>query len=377
MIITQPLQIIPVQNPLVFNYRARHVPIKVRVQALSHPQRQRSVKALLGQLGVRFRQKIGKGIAEESLADAAPQLVTERSPETSLHETRIEIRNSNLQCRSHAHLVGVFQDIVYEEGLDVHMQDLVAGVRQSAFPQTTSYHPLRSQELVRAGCGHQQRLLWLIQEVNPVDELPRLVSVQPAEKLSHAVQARGALIVRNHMSHAAHAGQRRLRQPTQPACRRDRAITRVTGEQLIAARAAQGDRRFRARMLRDQVHQIKRRIAERLIEVVHQLEHLCRVGNIDRDFVVFGGEFLGHCAGGLLFVIRFDALSVKDNRKGFHLAWRQLGHQAGKDGRINAPAQEYAERDVTDHLPSHAIGEQLAQLGLGILVGLMIVVLSA
>src|SRR6516165_10873587 len=133
MIGTQPLQIIPVQNPLLFNSGSRHVLIEVRVETLSHPQRQRSVKALLGQTAVSFRQEIGEGIAEESLTDAAAQLVTEGSLETSLHETRIEIRNSNLQCRSHAHLVRVFQNIVYEEGLYVHMQDPIAGVRQSAF----------------------------------------------------------------------------------------------------------------------------------------------------------------------------------------------------------------------------------------------------
>src|SRR6516162_4327201 len=129
MIGTQPLQIIPVQNLLLFNCRPRHVLIEVRVEAFSHPQRQRSVKALLGQAAVRLRQEIRESVAEESFADAAAQLVTERGPQTSLHETRIEIRNSNLECRCHAHLVRVFEDVVYEEGLDVNMQDAVADVR--------------------------------------------------------------------------------------------------------------------------------------------------------------------------------------------------------------------------------------------------------
>ena len=135
----------------------------------------------------------------------------------------------------------------------------------------------------------------------------------------------------------------------------------IAGEQLVAAVAGEHDRDLLARQLRDEIGRHGRRIAERAVVVPDQ-----RVDQIDRrrrdaELGVVGLEALGgqpRVRGLVVGRIPFEADAERLHRRRHHPA-----HQTDDDRRVEAAAEERAERHVAHQPPLDRSRQPLADAG--------------
>src|SRR5260370_16880585 len=116
------------------------------------------------------------------------------------------------------------------------------------------------------------------------------------------------------------------------------------------------------------MHQVKGWNAERLNEMIDQIKHFRRLRDVEGELMMVGGKLLGDGSGGFLLVEKLHVLALKDYAEGLDRPRAGLGHQTGKDRRIDAPTEKDAERDVAHHLALDTVGKEITQLLLGFFV---------
>ena len=140
-----------------------------------------------------------------------------------------------------------------------------------------------------------------------------------------------------------------------------REVARVAGEHLVASGAAEHHRHALACRTADQVRGDRRRIGHRLLEVPHRFREqiedvrledpLGRVRVEQRRDTPRMDDVVGHDLVTEVFRGEADRVGAHPIAGG--------GHPRDDRRRVDAAAQERAERDVAHHLPSHALRHRL------------------
>ena len=135
-------------------------------------------------------------------------------------------------------------------------------------------------------------------------------------------------------------------------------VRQVPGKQLVATVAGQTNRYVRARQLGDKKRRNRRRIGERLVVVDRQAVRHADAVRRHHPFVVVRAERpRGHSRGGQLVVLRI----AKPDRKRLHRTRRVPGHEREYRRRIEAAAQERAQRHVRTQTDPNRLVELRAE----------------
>ena len=265
----------------------------------------------------------------------------------------VEERDPDLERRRHAHLVGEQEQALRKRRLRVHVQERVGRI-QTGLPLVR-----RAEVRLRSGGGHrpaQQRLDLLGRQNRDQPEVllrERQVRV-PRPRLGVASEV---------AQHGAAVGERlarpfllrrRVRQSR-------REVAPIATEELVAPDAGHRHLHLAMRQLRDQERHQERRIGQRLVEVLDQGREEVDDPRLNDQSLVLGAEVLRDTLGvGRLVVIAVRAVEADTERA--HAGARRLAHEGHHRRRVDAAAEERAQRDVADHLIPHGLPEERDQL---------------
>src|ERR1700689_5207716 len=116
------------------------------------------------------------------------------------------------------------------------------------------------------------------------------------------------------------------------------------------------------------VHKIRSGIGERLVVEFDQIEDAGSVGKIEREGKMFGAQVLADRAALYGLVVKMEFLARERKRVGLDILLF-ASCQARDDGRINAAAQENADRDIANKLALYRGGEALADGRFQLVIG--------
>ncbi len=209
------------------------------------------------------------------------------------------------------------------------------------------------------GVEREPRVLVERRHPAEVARLGRLVDVleEPLEPAEPGLRPRRTGQHADHRpaQHAARAVGDTLEQLGQ----RQRPVSVVPAEELVAGVAGQRDRHRAPGLACDVPRRQGRAVGERLVEVPGQLGQRLPRLRLDDERLMLGAQVLR----GQLGVARLVVLRVGEaDRERLHRPARGPLHQPHDDRRVDPAREERAQRHVRDHLLAHGVAEGLGQL---------------
>ena len=152
--------------------------------------------------------------------------------------------------------------------------------------------------------------------------------------------------------------------PPQPAHRLHRPVARIAAKELVSSDPGEGDCHLLPGLPRKQPCQIEGRVPEGLIEILDEVEHLLRMGEVDGDFVVIRSKAGGDSPRFVPLIVVVEARFIEAHREGADWRRRLLCHQPDEDVRIDSPRQKGPDWYVPHPLSIDRRAERLANLPL-------------
>jgi len=104
--------------------------VEVRIEKLSSPERERRIESTLGCSAGLRREEFLERVNENSLRFTVSNFVCEWRIQNYFDESSIEKRDADLKRSGHAHSIGVLENVIDQEGLQIHFQDAVVFIVQ-------------------------------------------------------------------------------------------------------------------------------------------------------------------------------------------------------------------------------------------------------
>ena len=129
-------------------------------------------------------------------------------------------------------------------------------------------------------------------------------------------------------------------------------VALIAGEELVSTITRQDDLHVLAGQARDQKRRNRGRVRERLVESREHLVDLLEVARLDQELVMLGPASLRDLPGIRKLVV---AVLAKPDRERLDRRFRHPCHDRDDRARIEATAQERADRNVADHVRAHRV----------------------
>ena len=315
------------------------------------PERHR--EAVLRPVDDRVRQDPPHGLLEHVLRRAAAQVELRRDRRRELDQLVIEQRHASLDRVRHAHPVDLGEDVQRQVAFEVQVlqrREPPSVGRGQVLGFRAPRIVLREQ---REHVVAEQALLLV-----PPEQRRRVQVALVADERQVAQEVAAPRPVGQRLADGPRQSPRRRRQEPVPALPGLDAILVVPGEELVAAVARERDGDVPGGQLRDHVGRDRRGVAERLVqipgEVIDDLEGV----RLEQELVVLGPEPLGHEPR----VARLVVVRLREaDRERLHRARVQPRHGRHDRARIDAAAQERAQRHVAHEVQADGFLDELAE----------------
>ncbi len=333
-----------------------------RRERAGDPGPQRDVEAALLALEHLRGEPAAQRLAQRVLAAAAAHLLARGQRDEALDEAVVEQRWPELERGPHRGAVGLDQDPVGQEGLEVGVgraQERVVGARPAVVRLEGLEGIVPGQ---RAGqIGREQRQRIRARELRQAGVVgARGIVAELLERALRAQAARGPVELGiDATERPQRAAARAAENPPRAVLGQVEDVAPVAAEDLVAAVARERHGHVLAGHARDEQRGHARGIGERLVEEPGQrVERQLRVG-LQTCRVVHGVQARRGALGDRQLV---EGLLAEAHRAEHERVGAAAGHGVGDRARVDAAGEEAAERHVADELLAHRGVERLEDL---------------